>query len=232
MDVDGVGGRLDSVVRFLPSPTRGRDGTRMTHKHEWKALATAALLLVAGAGCSGDRDDTPSSAPSTPVPSTPSSSAPPTQSELAGQRADALVREYFNVLDALRQQSSRPLRLLSTVATSTQLSAQKKLVQRERSEGLRQVGDTKVGDLSVQAVNLDNSDPAAGRVPTVTVDVCWDVSHADLVDESGRSVVSSSRPSRGWTRYTVANYHWSNNPDAGWRIATSQDLKKPPCASA
>jgi hypothetical protein len=64
------------------------------------------------------------------------------------------------------------------------------------------------------------------------VDVCWDVSNADLIDQGGKSVVSPNRASTGWTRYTVANYLRSANPSGGWRIATSQDLKQKPCAAS
>jgi hypothetical protein len=97
---------------------------------------------------------------------------------------------------------------------------------------LRQVGATRIETLKVQSVNLDNSEPSAGKVPTVTVDVCWDVSGAGLIDKSGHSVVKPGRADTGWTRYTVANYHWSGNPSDGWRIATSQDLKKTSCAAS
>ncbi|GAB3769985.1 hypothetical protein GCM10027600_25540 [Nocardioides ginsengisegetis] len=119
---------------------------------------------------------------------------------------------------------------LASAATSSQLAAQRRLVSTERSKGLHQVGDTRVAELTVQTVNLDNSDPAAGKVPTVTIDVCWDVTDVDIVDATGKSVVSPGRPSTGWTRYTVANYHWAKNPSNGWRIATGQDLKQTPCA--
>jgi hypothetical protein len=121
---------------------------------------------------------------------------------------------------------------LASVATSTQLAAQRRLLTNERGDGLRQVGATRVADLTVQSVDLDNSDPSVGRVPTVTVDVCWDVSGADLIDKGGESVLSPDRASTGWTRYTVANYHWSDNPSGGWRVATSQDLKQAPCAAS
>lgn len=124
------------------------------------------------------------------------------------------------------------MKQLSSVATSTQLAAQRRLLASERSQGLHQVGATTVAGLTVQSVSLDNSDPSAGQVPTVTVDVCWDVSDVDIVDESGKSVVSPERASTGWTRYTVANYHWSENSSGGWRIATGQDLKQTPCAAS
>lgn len=209
----------------------------MTRSLGVKAWATGAAMLVAVAGCANSgseadpRHEPPSSSVSSSAPTSPSSS-PPTDSEAAATSAEAVVRGYFSVLDRLRQDPSTPVRQLSPVATSTQLAAQKRLLATERDQGLHQVGTTKVVKLTVQAVNLDNSDPSAGKVPTVTVDVCWDVSGADLVDRHGKSVVSSDRQNVGWTRYTVANYHWSKNPAGGWRIATSQDLKQAPCSGS
>ena len=203
----------------------------MTTARGVTALATAALLLAAGTSCADSRNDPAANGSQTPN-SRPSSttSQQPTESEAASQAASHVVRQYFAVLDKLRQQPNRPLSGLSEVATSIQLSSQRTLLKGERRKGLRQIGDTKIADLNVQSVNLDNSDPKAGRVPTVVVDVCWNVSDADLVDKSGKSVVSRSRPDIGWTRYTVANYHWKSNRTDGWRVASGQDLKRTPCA--
>jgi hypothetical protein len=142
------------------------------------------------------------------------------------------VRRYFVVLDGLRQDPQASLRDLATVATSIQLSSQRRLLRSERRNGYRQVGTTSVADLSVEAVNLSNSDPSTGQVPTVAIDVCWDVNGADLVDKDGQSVVSPTRATTGWTRYTVANYKWAEQPIEGWRIATSEDLEKEPCAGS
>jgi hypothetical protein len=138
------------------------------------------------------------------------------------------VRQYFIVLDKLRTTASTPLTRIRSVATSAQLASETKLVRDERERHLHQVGATRIADLKVQAVDLSHK--AAQAVPTVTIDVCWDVSNADLVDATGKSVVNPHRPERGWTRYTVANYHWSSNPSGSWRIASSQDLKQTPCA--
>ena len=203
----------------------------MTNARSLTISATAVLLLVAGGACADDSNDPEASGSPTPTSST-SATAPPTDSEAAAEAASGVVRKYFGVLDQLRQQPAKPLTVLSSVVTSSQLSAEKKLISSERDKDLRQVGDTEIAELRVQSVNLDNSDPSSGKVPTVAIDVCWDVGHADLVDESGTSVVSPSRPPTGWTRYAVANYHWSANPTDGWRIATSQDLKQTPCAAS
>jgi hypothetical protein len=153
-------------------------------------------------------------------------------SDSAAADASSLMQRYFSVLDDVRTEPTTPLTKLKSVTTSTQLTAQTHLVQAERQKGLHQVGSTRIAQLLVQSVNLDNSNPSAGKVPTVLIDVCWDVSEADLVDENGHSVVNPTRVDRGWTRYTVANYHWFANPSGGWRIASSQDSKKAPCAGS
>lgn len=212
----------------------------MTRSLGVKAWATSAAVLAAVAGCanSGSEADPPaptnsSAAASSSTPSSTSSGpSPSSDSEVASTSAENVVRRYFAVLDSLRQDPSTPLSRLSSVATSTQLAAQKRLLTTERDQKLHQVGTTTVAELMVQSVNLDNSDPSAGKVPMVAIDVCWDVGGADLVDRSGKSVVSPDRASTGWTRYTVANYHWEKNPTSDWRIASSQDLKQKPCAAS
>jgi hypothetical protein len=208
----------------------------MTRSLGVKAWATGALVLVAVAtcaSCSSDADPAPSATATTStLGSTSPTSSPHSESEAASAAAEDIVRRYFVVLDSLRQDPAAPVKQLSSVATSTQLAAQRRLLTSERDQRLRQVGTTRVADLTVQSVNLDNSDPSVGKVPTVTVDVCWDVSRADLIDQGGKSVVSPDRANTGWTRYTVANYDWSENPSGGWRVATSRDLKRAPCASS
>ena len=83
-----------------------------------------------------------------------------------------------------------------------QLNAVQTLVGRQQDQGQRQAGTTRVSELKVQSVNLDNSDPDAGKVPTVVIDVCWDVSKVDVLDKDGKSIVCPNRPDTGWTRYT------------------------------
>jgi hypothetical protein len=204
----------------------------MTKRLGFKSWATGAVVLAAVAACGGNSTDPPSTAP-TPTPTTATTSASSTSpSDRAAAHGTGALRHYFVVLDEVRRDDSARLARLASVATSTQLTAEKHLITSEREKGLRQTGVTKLDELTVQSVNLDNSDPAAGKVPTVTIDACWDVSGADLVDQDGKSAVSPTRPARGWTRYTVANYDWATNPSAGWRISSSQDLKQAPCAAS
>ncbi len=166
-------------------------------------------------------------------PTSQASSAPSPTSEtgIAAQDATDVVYRYFKTVDRLGQESQEPLGVLRAVAISTQLSAQEKLLRSRRSAGQRQTGDARIVELLVQSVNLDNSAPKAGQVPTVQIDVCWDVSAVDIVDTKGKSVVAPGRPDRGWTRYTIANYEWQDEPREGWRVAGGEDLKQASCES-
>ncbi|EGD43984.1 mucin-5AC [Nocardioidaceae bacterium Broad-1] len=194
--------------------------------------ATTALLFAVAAGCA----QSPGTDPSTNPPSTKKTSTDgtpkETDSEVASASAKQTIHDYFATVDKLGQDDDQPVGDLGDVATSRQLSVLRTTITQQRKAGQRQTGSTKVAELKVQSVNMDNSDPAAGKVPTVIVDVCWDVSDVDVVDKSGKSIVSPNRPDAAWTRYTVANYHWSDHPTDGWRVASGQDLKQSPCKAS
>jgi hypothetical protein len=195
------------------------------------SVAAAVLLLAVMAGCGSDAD--PDSAP-TPSPSvTEFSPTPPSETaapeDAASAASVALVQDYYTVTDLLLQDASVPLTRLKSVATSSQLSAQQTFLKGERKAGTTQEGSTKIIETKIQSVSLDNSDPQAGRVPSVTIDVCWDVSDVDVLDAEGKSVVTAERPDRGWTRLIVANYSWDADPESGWRVAGGEDLEKSPC---
>jgi hypothetical protein len=203
----------------------------MTTPRGTRSLATAALLLAAVTACAEDAAE-PTASPS-PTQSSPDSTAatssPPTDTQLASDAASAVLRQYYAVRNKVRQDPHLPLKRLGSVAVSSELAAQQNLIKNEREAGYRQVGATKVARFKIQSVNLDNSDPKAGKVPTVQIDVCADVSDVDFVDVSGESVISSERPDSGWIRFLVSNYEWDANPDGGWRVASSQDLEREPC---
>ncbi len=214
----------------------------MTYVRRTTALATTALLLAAITSCSDDVADpltteTPSASTSaTPSPSSPATASatttPPTDTEVASEAASARLRGYFATVDQLRQQPTRPIGQLSAVAISTQLAAQKRLIQGQRSSGLRQTGSTTIAKLIVQSVNLVNTGRKAGKVPTVQIDVCYDVSGVDVLDSDGKSVVGPGRPDTGWVRFLVANYKFKAAPKGGWRVASGTDLKRAPCAAS
>ncbi len=196
--------------------------------------ATGATMLVAVSACGGGDTDPPATAePSSTSPSSPTTSASPSSpSDAASADATEAIRTYFTVIDQLRSDPAADLKQLKSVATSAQLNAVETLIGRQRDEGQRQTGTTAINELQVQSVNLDNSNPKAGKVPTVVIDVCWDVCKVDVLDKSGKSIVSPDRPDTGWTRYTVANYDYAADPTGGWRVATGQDLRRTPCAAS
>lgn len=197
----------------------------------------AAALVAALSACNGAPNDPPTSAPPTATEShaepTPSPSSSPsatlTDSEAAAVHAENLVREYYRVIDELAIDPSRPLSELEAIAISSELTVWQHQFERERREGWRQTGTTKIAELIVQSVKLDHADPATGRVPTVEVDVCFDVSGVDVVDGNSTSVVTADRPDTGWIRHTVSNYSWEDDRTGGWRVSTSVNLEQAPC---
>lgn len=196
--------------------------------HGIPIVATCVLALAAVTSCAQSDPGTSPTSPSVHNTSEPSG-AQTSDTDAAAAAATKTIHIYYATLDRLRQDHSKPMNELSKVETSTLLSADRHLIEGERSKRQRQVGDTEVVDTSVESVNLDNSDPDAGKVPIVTVDVCWDVSDVDLVDASGKSVVGPDRADIGWIRYIVANYRYRTDPVTGWRVASAQDLEQQPC---
>ncbi|MFO6453036.1 MULTISPECIES: hypothetical protein [unclassified Aeromicrobium] len=187
-------------------------------------------MLAALTGCSDDPAPIPTASASPTV--TDATTTPPTESQIATTAASRLIGEYYATVDALNQNPARSMGELRRVATSGQLTALQRAIATMRRDRERQVGHTRVAEMTVQSVSLDNSDPEAGNVPTVVIDVCWDVSGADVVGPSGDSVIPANRPDTGWTRYLVANYDWSENPDGAWRVAGGEDLEMTPCSPA
>lgn len=202
----------------------------MMHARGVTGVATAALVVVALGACSGGDDEpgvNPSATHSTtssPDP-TASSSTPPSGSEIASEAASDAVRAYFATVDLVRQDAKRPETDLDAVASSTQLTAQKRLLKNQRESGRHQAGDTKVVEVNVESVSLD--DPA-----TAYVDVCWDVSGVDILDADGKLVVTDGRKNVGWTRFVVTNPEWKTAPTDGWRVSSGSDLEKEPCAAS
>lgn len=199
-----------------------------------RLAAASALLLVLGA-CSDGSDDPgndPLATPTTTSPTPTTTEKPPSDRELASQAATELVQKYYAIRNELRQKPATPLRRLRSVSISTDLADQENFLHTQRKNGLRQVGTTRIAELTVQSITLDNSDPRAGRVPTVVIDVCYDVKDVDIVDADGKSLVPDDRPDRGWVRHSVSNYEWDTDRSGAWRVATSENLERPPCDAA
>lgn len=198
-------------------------------------LTTAAVLLIAFAGCSDSNDDQPPRATLTRTtpsnmaePSSPSvATTPPSDTEIASEAASNVVRRYYAVLDQLRQNPDEPVEQLTTVAADQELKVYQDLIDRERAKGRHQIGETQIVKLVVQAVDLAASDRKTA--PTVQIDVCYDVGEVDVVDAHGESVVLESRPEVAWVRHTVSNDDGDSDSTSGWLVVDSDDLEKAPC---
>ncbi len=194
-------------------------------------------LCVLLAGCSGGSGDEPTSTPSPTVSlsSPPSTSGSPTPTlsprDQAAADAQTTVRRYNDIVNQLGQDSSSPLSLLKKVSTSIELTAMQHSFKTWRERGWVQTGDIVIGSLKVREVKLDNSSPKTGVVPTVNVDVCYDVAGVDVVNGRGKSVVNPSRPDQVTTRLLVSNYKYAKDPRGGWRVASGRDIGEGPCVS-
>ncbi|WP_336706495.1 hypothetical protein [Oerskovia sp. USHLN155] len=189
------------------------------------------MVLAGAAACSGQPDNSPTPSPtvSESTESFTSSPTPTSETEAASANAEALVNEYYAVLDRFGARPATDAAELESVAIDKDLDVRESQFSSWARDGWTQTGSTRLSVVEVQSVNLDNSDPSAGRVPTVEVDVCFDVSGVDVVDGSGISVVTVERPDTGWIRHTVSNRTWESDPVDGWRVSTSVDLEQPPC---
>lgn len=228
--------RRGGVVRVPPEGARcsAKGLAGMRHWGRAGTPTTAVLLLAVLAACTPRTEASPSATPSSPTvttsPATPTASpSPTTDSEIAARSAEDLIHEYYRVIDGLGSDPDAPIATLKDVAISKDLSVWQRQIERDRRDGHVQTGETQVAQVEVQSVNLDNSEPSAGHVPTVQIDVCYDVSAVDIRGEEGDSIVSPERPDTGWVRHTVSNYSWDTEPRTGWRVSTSVDLEQAPC---
>lgn len=199
-----------------------------------RPIVLVGVLLLLSAGCTATSPPPPAPSATTSPSVSPSAEptpSPETDEERAAAQAEALVRDFYHVNDEVRSDHDVALSRLETVATSTTLSGYKRLYEQERRDDEHQTGSTAIAELETQTVSLDNSDPDAGRVPTVVVDVCIDIRDIDILDSEGESVADPDRPDTGWERHHVANYTWDKNPGNGWRVASSETLEKKPCAA-
>lgn len=216
---------------FEPSGTKEQD-THMTKRLGLISSATGILLLAVLSACGSNSAD-PTPLPSGSAPTAPMSSSSPTSlSASAAANVEAVVRRYYATLDRVRQNPTLPIRLLRRTENGIEFTADHRLVTSERKRHLRQVGSVHLVSVVVQSVNLDSSNANGVKAPTAQVDVCWDVSAVDVVDKNGKSVIPSSRPDQGSTRYFVTNPRWSTHPSDGWRVSNGQDLKLASCSAS
>ena len=205
----GVGRGTKDVIALMPTRMLGvvcgllghpaRDGGQeigvMRQVGRAKQLAAASsMLLVLGACSDGSaetgNEPTATSTTTSPTPADTETSPPsPVRGRIAGGGSRS-VQEYYDVRDQLRpgpQRTAEPAPHGGDQHRARR-AAEAPATQRKRSQGVRPDRP----DAHRRAVGRSRStwttpDPKAGRVPTVQVDVCYDVSGVDIVDADGKS---------------------------------------------
>ncbi len=210
----------------------------MTRRPEPPAITAAtalaaAVLLTALTGCNGDSQaaqipstsSTPTSATPSPTPTVTKAATP---EEAAIAQAQQAVRNYYDIYNKVSLDPAASLALLKTVAISTGLITTNIIVNDGRAKKQRQTGTTEIASMQVNDVTLTNNPKnQPPQIPTVQIDVCYDVSGVKLVDASGKSVVAPTRKSRALARMGVTNYAWPNSK--AWKVGWVE-VKGEPCA--
>ena len=154
----------------------------------------AALMLALGAACTPTNSSSPAPSPSVVSPATPTPSAtsldPLTQDLRSAEQA---VVAMVAKVDQLAQDLNSDYTSLAEVARDQAFNTELSILQSYTRNKWRQVGRQKV--------------EAPTAIPdTVTkwnVTACLDVSGADVIDGSGKSVVDRTKPSRFLYTYGV-----------------------------
>lgn len=181
-----------------------------------RTIGGVVLVLMVAAStsaCTGnDPPDPPSTTTASPTTTTPS----PEDQAIA--EATPVVHDYYRVMDELASDPTMDLARLEEVTISAGLGEAKTEIVFGRSKGYRSVGTTELVSVNPTDVTLEfkpNDQPP--DIPTVSFDVCYDVSGVDVVDATGKSVVLPERPEQALTRLAVSNYDWP--APEGWKVS-------------
>ena len=149
------------------------------------AILLAGIVLAGLTGCFGsDPDLVPDPEPTT----TPVFAS----DEEALAAAEEAYAAYFFVSDSILNEGGAQPERLQTVASNEMYELQLGGYNEARASGLRSVGQTTVDSVELQHYDASSADGKA----IVTVYACVDVTGVDLVDATGTSVVSPTRPNR------------------------------------
>lgn len=191
-------------------------------------VTTVAVLLAAAACTDGLTDPSPTPTAATEPPS--SSPSPTAESDRAAANAEALVLEYYEVLDSIRRDPAKDFTPLSSVSAGADLDTWRTTFDQWKRDGWTMTGTTVPAEVVIQTVNMDQTATDGAIAPTVQLDVCVDVSLVDVVDPEGTSVVLPERRDRSWERLWISNADYANDPETAWRISDRKSLEQEPCA--
>ena len=199
-------------------------------------VAIAAVLLLAAGGVGiwllRGTDEQPA-APVTPtatpeVSAAPSITSPASPEDEAAAAAIARYEEYVRVLNQVATAGFADTAPYASVAVAPWLTQLTTFAERDREQGLRQIGEVALASTFAQSVDLRDD---SGYYPQVVIAACLDVSNVDVVDASGASTVRADRLDRYATTSTLRLYKPGTPgvpPEGGWFVAETV-LKGDPC---
>jgi hypothetical protein len=157
-------------------------------------LAAVTLVIAAGLSGSGCAPDAPEPKPA------PSPSATPlfATDEEALAAAEEAYAAYLRVTDQVLADGGAGTERLREVATGAQLQVDIESAAETKSKGYRLTGKTTFDNMAIQQQNAEDMD----RV--IVAYACQDVSAIDILDATGRSVVSPTRVGRSLYEITFA----------------------------
>lgn len=193
----------------------------------WWAATGMVLLPLLFTGCTDPASPSESPAPSE-APATTAAPSPTSDRDRAEASARAAVDTYYEILDDVASDPTVPLSRLDEALAGDYLAAWRTELEKNRGEDWTQTGATRIVEVTTQGVDV----PSDAAAATVVLDTCYDVSKVDVVDADGVSVIGADRPDRGWSRLTLTNTSFADDPDGGWRVTTGETLEKEPCAGS
>ena len=174
------------------------------------ALTIVVTLMLAGCVPSA-----PSASP-TPEPSTTPVFASEEEALAAAEEAYAV---YVALADQIFKEGGADPERLSEVATGTFLEATVEGFRQSQIEGLQSTGGTVFRNATLQMYS-----PESAPLEVVSIYVCEDISAVDVVDASGRSVVSPDRPDT-----TVFQAIFDLSADGNLLLSSREVWKNEPC---
>lgn len=186
-------------------------------------LTLTAMALSAAACGTDNAVPTPAlSQPPFPSASPTPSPTPESPEQAAITAAKQAIPRYLEVRDrALSEPLAADPEQFKKVAISIGLNDLNNQLAAYRSQGLRVVGASTVVSMGNPRVTLKNNPKITPPdIPTVQLDVCYDTTKTDVVDEAGKSTVPEDWPDRLLERVSVSNYSYPD-PEQ-WKVVSTK----------
>jgi hypothetical protein len=185
----------------------------MTPRHTpWKIAAgmLAATAMLTLTACSNDTEANGAEAHTSSSPSPTESLSP---EDRAIQQAEPVIRGYYDAYEVVLKNPARGPRRFEQVAKGRELRDLRAEWRLFRSKGVHVEGTGRIAELTITHADVE-ADPAV-----VEVDVCFDVSKADVVDRQGRVVTAKEREDKSLRRMRLTNDDW---PGGRWMVSWTE----------